>query len=147
MLKALELYKSRVETYVKKPDEDLKSILTGITQFKGAVHISIGVPVSKKDLDPFAGLANNKFNMQVASLIENQIYENYKLTCNNYIAHDLRSQKEQYKHNYTEEEKEQFIRHYNELLSFGVEDKKTLGDIFLGIYANPVDFHKRVFKN
>jgi|GEM_PF-3489999 len=29
--------------------------------------------------------------MQVVALIDNQIYEHYKLTCNNYIAHDLRS--------------------------------------------------------
>ncbi len=138
-LKTLELYQSRFAKYIKKPGEDLSSILTGITQFKGAVHINIGSPISEMDLASLAGLPNNKFNMQVASLIDKQVHENYKLTCYNYIAHDLRSQKEQYKLHYTEEEKEQFIHRHNELLSLDVEDKKILGDIFLGIYANPVD--------
>ena len=141
MLKALELYQSRFEKYVKKPGEDLNSILTGITQPKGDVHISVGQPLSEEDLAPLAGLPNNKFNMQVASLIDKQIYKRYKLTCNNYIAHDLRSQCNQYASEYTAEEKQLFVQRYDEIFAFDVENKKTLGDIFLGIYANPVDFH------
>jgi hypothetical protein len=137
----LELYQSRFEKYVKKPGEDLNSILTGIMQPKGDVHISVGTPLSESDLAPFAGLPNNKFNMQVASLIDNQIYQRYQLTCNNYIAHDIRSQSEQYAQYYTKEEKELFVQHYNEALAFEVEDVKALGNIFLGIYANPVDSH------
>ena len=141
MLKALELYQSRFEKYVKKPGEDLNSILTGITQHKGNVHISVGKPLSEEDLAQLNGLPNNKFNMQVAALIDNQIYRHYKLTCNNYIAHDLRSQSKQYASEYTEKEKQQFVQRYNEVMDFDVENKKTLGDIFLGIYANPVDSH------
>jgi hypothetical protein len=87
------------------------------------------------------GLPNNKFNMQVASLIDNQIYKGYKLTCNNYIAHDMRSQSERYASNYTEEEKKVFMQHYEQVRTSDVEDKKILEDIFLGIYANPVDSH------
>ncbi|GHT09297.1 glycerol acyltransferase [Bacteroidia bacterium] len=141
ILKALELYQSRFEKYVKKPGEDLNSILTGITQTKGDVHISVGMPLSESDLAPLAGLPNNKFNMQAASLIDTQIYKRYKLTCNNYIAHDIRSRSKQYAPYYTEAEKQLFVQHYNEALAFDMEDKKTFGDIFLGIYANPVDSH------
>jgi hypothetical protein len=141
ILKTLELYQSRFEKYVKKPGEDLNSILTGIRQPKGDVHISVGTPLSKSELAPFTGLPNNKFNMQVASLIDNQIHKRYKLTCNNYIAHDIRSHSEQYTQYYTKEEKRLFVQHYNEALAFDVEDKKILSDIFLGIYANPVDSH------
>ncbi|GHT01849.1 glycerol acyltransferase [Bacteroidia bacterium] len=141
LLKALELYQSRFEKYVKKPGEDLNSILTGILQSKGDVHISVGTPLSESDLAPFAGLPNNKFNMQVASLIDNQIHKRYKLTCNNYIAHDIRAQNEQYASNYAEEEKKLFVQRYNKVLATEVEDKQTLGNIFLGIYANPVDCH------
>ena len=139
MLKTLELYQSRFKEYVKKTGEDLNSILTGIAQHKGDVHISVGTPLSENDLIPFAGLPNNKFSMHVAELIDKQICNNYKLTCNNYIAHDLHSQKEQYASNYTAEEKAKFIQRYNEALAFDVEDKKAFGDIFLGIYANPVN--------
>ena len=140
-LKALELYQSRLEKYVKKPGEDSNSILTGITQQKGNVHISVGKPLSEEDLAPLNGLPNNKFNMQAAALLDNQIYKNYKLTCNNYIAHDMRSKSKKYAEKYTTEEKQLFVQRYNEVIDFDVENKKTLGDIFLGIYANPVDSH------
>jgi len=138
VLKASELYLSCFGKYVKKAGEDLNSILTGITQPKGDVHISVGKPLSEDDLDPLAGLPNNKLNMQVASLIDNRIYKNYKLTCNNYIAHDLHSQTERYKSKYTEEERLLFVQRYNEVVASKVEDKNMLSDIFLGIYANPV---------
>ncbi|GHV72346.1 glycerol acyltransferase [Bacteroidia bacterium] len=139
LLKALELYQSRFEKYVKKPGEDLNSILTGIMQPKGDVHISIGTPLSESDLTPFEGLPNTKFNMQVASLIDNQINKHYKLTCNNYIAHDMRSKSTHYAQYYTEKEKQLFLQHCNKALASDVEDKQTFANIFLGIYANPVD--------
>ena len=139
MLKALELYQSGFEKYVKKPGEDLNSILTGITQQKGDVHISVGTPLSEADLLPLAGLPHNKINSEVALLIDNQIYKNYKLTCNNYIAHDLRSNSNQFTSKYTEEEKQAFVERYEELMAFDVEHKDVLANIFLGIYANSVD--------
>jgi hypothetical protein len=138
-LKALELYKSRSEKYVKQPGEDLNSILTGVTQPKGDVHIHVGVPLSESDLEPLAGLPNNLFNKQAALLIDKQIGQNYRLTCNNYIAQDIRSQKEQYASYYTQEEKEAFMQHYKRVLDSEVDDKKALADIFLGIYANPLE--------
>lgn len=140
-LKALELYKSRSGKYVKQPGEDLNSILTGVMQPKGDVHIHAGVPLSKSDLEPLAGLPNNLFNKQAALLIDRQIAQNYRLTCNNYIAQDIRSQKGEYAACYTPEEKEKFIQHCKRVLASEVEDKKALADIFLGIYANPV-LHK-----
>ncbi|MDR3266604.1 MAG: 1-acyl-sn-glycerol-3-phosphate acyltransferase [Tannerella sp.] len=139
VLKALELYHSRSEKYIKKPGEDLHSVLTGITQYKGDVHITVGNPLSENDLNPLMGLPNNQFNKGIALLIDNQVRKNYKLTCNNYIAHDIRSQSEQYASNYTQEEKEKFIQHYRDVLPVEIEDEKSFEAIFLGIYANPVD--------
>jgi hypothetical protein len=142
VLKTLELYQSRTGKYIKKQGEDLHSILTGITQYKGDVHISIGNPLSKNDLAAFSELPNNKFNKQAAYLIDSHINKNYKLTCNNYIAHDIRANTYQYAKNYTEEEKNEFIKHYNEILALNVDDKEYLSEIFLGIYANPVDVNQ-----
>jgi len=139
-LKALELYESAREgKYTKRPGEDLNSILTGITQLKGDVHISIGKPLSTEDLEPLASLPNSRFNKQVALLIDKQILRNYKLTCNNYIAHDIRSQETRHARHYTEAEKDAFMQYYRDILRSDVEDKKMLGDLFLGIYANPTD--------
>ncbi|MDR3188613.1 MAG: acyltransferase [Prevotellaceae bacterium] len=139
-LKALELYRlRRTGAYAKKPGEDLSSILTGISQPKGEVHIAVGSPLSKADLAPLAGLPHSKLNRQAAALIDAQIRSSYRLTCNSYIAHDLRAQSSLHAARYTQEEKEAFIRRYSHALASGVEDKKMFGDIFLGIYANPVD--------
>ncbi|MDR3328015.1 MAG: acyltransferase [Prevotellaceae bacterium] len=141
-LKALELYRSRTEKYIKQPGEDLHSVLTGITQYKGDVHITVGNPLSENDLNPLMGLPNNQFNKGVALLIDNQVRKNYKLTCNNYIAHDIRSQSEQYASHYTSEEKEKFMQYCQNALPSEIEDKKYFEDIFLGIYANSVSIYK-----
>ncbi|MDR2118497.1 MAG: acyltransferase [Tannerellaceae bacterium] len=137
--KALELYTlRRTGAYTKKPGEDLESILTGLMQPKGDVHITVGTPLQAADLEPLRGWPNNKFNRQVAALLDEQIRRNYRLNCNNYIAHDLRSNSERYASHYTPEEKETFQAHFQQGLSPEVEDKALLSDIFLGIYANPV---------
>ena len=138
-LKALELYHSRFGKYEKKPGEDVNSILTGIRQPKGKVHFHAGSPLTESEMEPFKDMPHNKFNRNVASLVDNQIIANYKLSCNNYIAHDLRSGSDTYKSHYTAEEKDLFMKHYHKLDSFDVEDKSALSGIFLGIYANPVD--------
>ncbi|MDR1273484.1 MAG: 1-acyl-sn-glycerol-3-phosphate acyltransferase [Odoribacteraceae bacterium] len=139
LLKAIECYHSRSGKYVKQPGEDLNSILTGVTQPKGEVHLRVGAPLSGDELAPLAALPHSKFNKQVAALIDKQINGNYRLTCNNYIAHDLRARAERHASRYTPAEKENFIRHYHQVLAADVEDKDLLGTIFLGIYANPVD--------
>jgi hypothetical protein len=139
-LKALELYRRRrTGAYAKKPGEDLNSILTGITQPKGEVHIAVCRPLTEADLAPLAGLPHSKLSRQVAALIDARIRSGYKLTCNSYIAHDMRSQSCQYAGRYTQDEKDEFTRHYSKALTADVEDKEMFGDIFLGIYANPVD--------
>jgi hypothetical protein len=138
--KALEVYlRRRTGAYAKKPGEDLNSILTGLTQPKGEVHIAVCSPLSEADLAPLSGLPHSKLSRQVAALIDARIRSSYKLTCNSYIAHDIRSQSSQYAACYTQEEKDEFTRHYSKALTSDVEDKEMLGDIFLGIYANPVD--------
>ncbi|MDR0413442.1 MAG: 1-acyl-sn-glycerol-3-phosphate acyltransferase [Dysgonamonadaceae bacterium] len=138
-LKALELYRSRTEKYVKQPGEDLNSILTGIMQEKGDVHIRFGSLLSEREWSPLAGMPNNLFNKQAALLLDEQILRNYQLSCNNYIAHDLRSRSDRHANRYTQAEKEQFLRRYEDVLASEVADKAVLSDIFLGIYANPVD--------
>ncbi|GHV50692.1 hypothetical protein FACS1894181_11570 [Bacteroidia bacterium] len=139
-MKAFELYcKQRDGQYIKKPDEDLNSILSGITQYKGDVHIHCGTPLAKHDLISLRHLPNNVINKKAASLIDRQVRRNYKLSCNNYIAHDLLSQAQQYTAHYTPEDKQAFLSHYGKAMAMEVEDKETFSDIFLRIYANPVD--------
>ena len=140
ILKTRELYLSRNgQKYVKEDGEDFNSILTGIIQQKGNVHISICEPVSLNDLNLIAENYPAEYHKKVASLIDKRICGEYKLHSNNYIAHDIRSGKETYQIYYTLEEKERFIQRYEQMLQQVAGEKEVLRSLFLGIYANPVD--------
>lgn len=141
ILKTLELYASRDgKPYVKKPGEDLNSILTGITQPKGRVHIEICQPVTDDDLNSIpADCADAQFRHNVAELIDRRICGGYRLFPNAYIAHDIRSGSGRYAAHYTDKQRDAFNARLHELDRFG--NDPALREIFLGIYANPVDSH------
>jgi len=138
MLKALELLRSRKEKYVKHPGEDMNSILTGIMQPKGDVHIAAGELLTEKLLRSF-DCTGNQLYKQTALWIDSQIYKNYRLTSNNYIAHDIRSGENAFADRYSQKQKDDFIAHLMRLDSFETNEEDVLRNIFLGIYANPVD--------
>lgn len=142
ILKALELYESRNAKYIKKPGEDLNSILTGIVQQKGRVHIAFCEPLSRQDLLAFDSCTNNEYHKRVAALIDERIVGAYQLTPNNYIAHDLLYGRQTYSCYYTTEEKNAFLSYLGKLNDFEISEPDVLKDIFLGIYANPVDGKK-----
>ena len=139
ILKALELYQSRQGKYIKKPGEDLNSVLTGITQQKGMVHISLGMPIVREDLEPLDSLTNIEYNKAVSSLVDRSILSRYRLYPNNFIANDIRFGKSRYSSKYTPQQKEQFSKRLSLLEGYDVEEPDILKDIFLGIYSNPVD--------
>jgi len=139
ILKTLELYQSRHTKYIKKPNEDLNSILTGIAQQKGKVHIEFCPQITRDELLAFAESTNNEYHKKVAHLLNRRIYSGYHLTSNNYIAHDLRYGQESYCNHYTDEQRNAFIEHMNALNKYEECDMDVLKDIFLGIYANPVN--------
>ena len=133
-LKALELYaRSSGQPYIKKPGEDLNSILTGITQHKGRVHLSVCEPLCRQELEPLDALPNPEFNKGVAELIDRRIRAAYRLYPNNYIAADILNGKRA--HSYTDAEKEAFQNHVDGITKDYPEE---LRDILLHIYANPV---------
>jgi hypothetical protein len=138
ILKALELYQSRHQPYVKKPGEDLNSILTGIVQQKGRVHFAICQPVTGADLQQFDHLTTNDYHRAVARLLDERINAAYRLWPNNFIAHDLRYGRQQFRDRYTDDERAAFMARLQQLEQFDIVEPDILRDIFLGIYANPV---------
>lgn len=144
ILKTLELYASRNAKYIKKPGEDLASIITGIMQPKGSVHIEICKPISRSDLESLSDCVLNEYNRKVASLIDKRICNAYHLTPNNFIAHDLRYGKREYAGNrYSETHKQAFVKYMDGLKKYNEQcDMDILMDIFLGIYSNPIDSKK-----
>ena len=144
-LKAFELYISRNQKYIKRPGEDVTSILTGITQPKGRVHFEICPQIREEELSAFDCMTANEYHQQVARLIDQRIISHYRLWPNNYIAHDMLYGTNTYRELYTDEEKQLFVEHMAvlnqmaQLEQYEVTDLDALYDIFLGIYANPVN--------
>lgn len=139
VLKALELYESQFSKYIKKPGEDLNSILTGLTQPKGRVHIELCEPISLVELSKFEHLTNNEYHKAVAQLLDERIIAAYRLYPNNYIAYDMRYGTVKYQSEYSLEQKNVFAQRLNELQCYDTCDIEALTDIFLGIYSNPVN--------
>lgn len=144
-LKAFELYISRNQKYIKRPGEDVTSILTGITQPKGRVHFEICPQIREEELSAFDCMTANEYHQQVARLIDQRILSHYRLWPNNYIAHDMLYGTNTYREYYTDEEKQLFVEHMAvlnqmaQLEQYEVTDLDALYDIFLRIYANPVN--------
>ena len=84
LLKARELALRQLGPYVKAPGEDTQSIVTGVTDYKGAVHIAIGEPLTPAELQGCGG----DFNA-VARLLDARIQEGYRLYPNNHCAYRL----------------------------------------------------------
>ena len=139
ILKALELYESQYTRYTKKPGEDLNSILTGIMQKKGRVHFEICQPISTAELSAFEHQTNNEYHKSVAKLIDRRINTSYRLYPNNYIAHDLLYGNTKYSRMYNEAEYAAFVKRLSKLDKYDTCDIEHLKEIFIGIYANPVD--------
>ena len=139
VLKTLELYESQYTKYIKKPGEDLNSILTGILQPKGRVHIALCEPVTLAELTALEHQTNNEYHKSVARLLDSRIHTAYRLYPNNYIAHDLLYGNTRYRQMYTEEERSAFVKYMGRLERYDTCDQERLRDIFLGIYSNPVD--------
>ena len=138
ILKALELFESRNgEPYIKKPGEDLNSILTGIMQNKGRVHFQICDPLRREELEALSDVPNVQFHREVAQILDKRICSNYRLFPNAYIAHDLRYGNSKYADRYTKDQYDAFTAHMAELDKYSTDP--VLADIFLGIYANPID--------
>ena len=147
ILKVLELYQSQYTRYVKKPGEDLNSILTGILQPKGRVHFELTEPLTAEELSAFEGNLKpqtsnlkSQYYKEVARLIDKKINKAYRLWPNNYIAHDLLYGNTRYRSMYTDEDYNAFIAHMAVVERYeDTCDIEQLKELFLGIYANPVE--------
>ena len=145
ILKAIELYESQKVKYIKKPGEDLNSILTGILQPKGRVHFEFCPMITSAELQQYNDCTNNDYHKQVAHLLDERIHKAYRLWPNNYIAHDMLYGQQRFIHEYTKEERAAFEAHLAKLDNYD-SDLEILRDLLLGIYANPVCNKERLEK-
>ncbi len=139
-LKAMELSDIKLTgSYKKDGTEDMKSIITGITQQKGRVHFAFGKILSKQDFNFKSDKLQDQFK-ELSDIFDERIHKNFRLFPGNYIAADLLRDNTVYADKYNAWEEEKFLKNLNEKLELrkNKADFEVYKRILLGIYANPV---------
>lgn len=140
IMKAREVLISRTQKYVKGETEDLESIMTGIRQPKGQVHLTIGDPLTEEEIREASFCDKNDRYQSIRHAVDRRVIKGYKLWKTNYMAYDLANHSDKYAGEYTVEDLEAF-KSYMARQFMRVEpnlNRKELMDIFLRIYSNPV---------
>lgn len=139
ILKTQELYLSSLHSkYVKAQGEDLNSIVTGIKQPKGKMHLTFGKPIKEELVEINKSGNDNEKIKNLTALIDKRVYNDYKLNAVNYIAYDLSHNTNVFETNYSSEEKENFLNYINTNITKLQGEADVLKSILLKMYANPV---------
>ena len=124
------------EQYIKDKNEDFVNLMSGVVGQKKRIHLHVG-DVLSTEIDAIKNETTN-VNKQVqllAKAIDKQIIANYKLWPTNYIAYDLLHKTNRFEAEYTDKEKQVFLRR----LELKVDkENAAMVDTFLEMYANPV---------
>ncbi|MBO4743700.1 MAG: acyltransferase [Bacteroidales bacterium] len=143
--KAREMLMSRDAPYVKKPKEDLHSILTGIRQQKGHIHLTVGKPLTAEEIADGAAYNGNDRYQHLRTILDNRIRSGYRLWKTNYMGYDLMNgTSEHLGVKYLPEDLKKFKEYTNHKLNKLERrlDRDALQDIFWHIYGNPVEYSK-----
>lgn len=140
ILKAREVTIARRQKYVKQPGEDWKSIMQGIMQWKGNVHLNIGKPLTSQELAAAGTCDKNDRYQLVRHFVDLRVIDGYKLWKTNYIAYDLRHHSYKFSDHYSVEDKEAFVCYMEKQLDTVEKEinRDELRATFLDIYANPI---------
>lgn len=140
VLKARELVISRKHKYVKAEGEDLNSIMVGIMQQKGNIHLNIGTQLTSDEIAAAALCDKNDRYQLIRHAVDLRVIDGYKLWKNNYVAYDLLNHSFKYSEKYDISDIERFVAYMEHQLDTVEKEinREDLRRIFLGIYANPV---------
>jgi len=134
--KAYEIYiKKMMGTYIKRPGEDLESIIMGIAQQKGRVHVAFCEPISDADLAACAALDKNERYRHLASIIDERILAAWRVWPENIAALEILSGRAPSNRRVTEEF-EAYMKEELDSLPRSV-DRRSIRENFLRIYATP----------
>ena len=111
------------ETYEKRKNEDFISIVLGIQNKKGRVHIAFGKPLYREEW---------KNAKEVAQAIDDFILTHYMLWPCNYLAYDIMNNTDKYVKKYTKEYRDKFMARFRRI-------PQTTLPYVLGAYAKPVE--------
>ena len=144
-LKAREfLLKRRDPAYKKTQRDDLFSMETGLLQFKGRVHFSIGKCITPQIEALPADIDRHSLIRKTCEMIDTSIHSGYKIYPINYIAHDLLLNTNTYEAVYTPEERKAFVEHIDSQLAkvdvenVTDEERDYMHHMVYTMYANPL---------
>ena len=131
------LNKAENKEYVKSKNEDDMHMMLGIQGQKGDVHIQFCQSINDK-LDGLRDIKNrNQLLKTVSTIVDAEIYTNYKFWNSNYVAYDLLHNTDKYIAKYRSGGKEEFVSRMNERL-VNFKGNELAEEIFLKMYANPI---------
>ena len=139
-LKAKEFQMKRDNpAYKKTRADDLINMQTGLFGYKGRVHYACA-PCIDDWIATREGLSNAEFFAATARRLDEEIYRNYRLYPNNFVALDLLNNRKDYISHYSEEDKVQFgqyLRQQIDKIDLPNKDEVFLRERLLEMYANP----------
>lgn len=139
-LKAKEFQMKRDNpAYKKTRADDLVNMQTGLFGYKGRVHYACA-PCIDDWIATQEGLSNAEFFAATARRLDEEIYRNYRLYPNNFVALDLLNNRKDYISHYSEEDKvqfEQYLQQQIDKIDFPNKDEAFLRERLLEMYANP----------
>jgi hypothetical protein len=139
--KVKELYISSRQTYVKSKDEDLESIIGGITGQKGHVHYAVGNSLNNAIDKLPHDLSNNERLQKIVSLIDIEMFNSYRLWPNNFLALDLLNNSREFQNHYdtqTEKAFEEKTAVMLQKLQSVNGNPEELIRLFRALYAKPL---------
>ena len=139
-LKAKEFQMKRDNpAYKKTRADDLVNMQTGLFGYKGRVHYTCA-PCIDDWIATREGLSNAEFFAATARRLDEEIYRNYRLYPNNFVALDLLNNRKDYISHYSEEDKvqfEQYLQQQIDKIDLPNKDEAFLRERLLEMYANP----------
>ncbi len=145
-LKAKEFQQKRDNPEFKKSQrDDLLNMEVGLFGYKGRIHFQISTPINPEiKASHLSELKKNEQATEIASLIDKEIFLNYKFYPINYVSYDILHEGERCKDYYTEEDKQKVEAYFaNQLKRIDLPNKDI--DFLKGkmyqMYANPVKNH------
>ncbi len=138
--KVAELLKRQADPdFQKSEKDDLLSMASGLKNQKGRIHIQFGEPIDRSALKGLSKEGNiNERLKRLADYIDYQIYNNYMLYPNNFIAYDLYYNCNKYIERYSIEDQKLFIELTHQRLKLVNEDREEAMELWLKMYATPV---------
>ncbi len=141
--KAYENYVTQMMgRYLKRPGEDLESIVLGIMQQKGHVHVAFCQPLTDTEIDACAALGKNERFRALARIVDERIHKAWRIWPTNVAAAELlRGDKPSDPH-FTQQF-EQNIQEDLDTLPRNPDLRRTIRENLLKIYAAPLGWNVR----